>query len=62
MCNDESSCTVLSRLKLLRENYEEEIIVANPANNANICLNFSAFVCLLPPTYSLILTVFYIIK
>lgn len=62
MCNDESSCKVLGRLKLLWENYEEEIIVANPGNNANIRLNFSAFVCLLPPTCSLTLTVFYIIK
>lgn len=62
MCNDESSCKILGGLKLLWENYEEEITVANPGNNANICLHFNAFVSLLPPTYSLTLAVFYVIK
>jgi len=62
ICNDESSCKILGRLKLLWEDCEEEITVANARNNANICLHFNAFVSLLPPTYSLTLAVFYVIK
>lgn len=61
MCG-ESSCKILARLKFLWENYKEEIAVANPGSNLNICLHFNAFVSLLPSRYSLTLTIFHVTK
>lgn len=58
ICNGETSCKILGKAKLLWEEYEEETTVANPGNNANICLHFKGFVSVLSPTYSLTLAVF----